>query len=80
MKRYYFDLRDQDGLAVDDEGLELHSMECVQKEASKSMTDAIREMSRWPLKTGETSIEVRDENGQVMFIRFAIEIEIGRKN
>jgi hypothetical protein len=43
------------------------------------MADAIREMSRWPLKAG-VSIEVRDEKGQVMFIRFAIEIEIGRKN
>jgi hypothetical protein len=80
MKRYYFGLRDQDGLAVDDEGLELHSMESVQKEASRSMTEAIREMSRWPLKAGDISIEVRDEKGQVMFIRFAIEIEIGRKN
>jgi hypothetical protein len=80
MKRYYFDLRDQDGLAVDDEGLELHSMDGAQKEASKSMTEAIREMSRWPLRAGEISIEVRDDKGQVMFIRFAIEIEIGRKN
>ena len=46
---------------------------------SLSKADAIREMSRWPLKAG-VSIEVRDEKGQVMFIRFAIEIEIGRKN
>jgi hypothetical protein len=44
------------------------------------MADAIREMSRWPLKAGEISIEVRDDKGQVMFIRFAIEIEMGRKN
>jgi hypothetical protein len=58
----------------------MRSMDTVRKEASKSMTEAIREMSRWPLRAGEISIEVRDDKGQVMFFRFAIEIEIGRKN
>jgi hypothetical protein len=44
------------------------------------MTDSIREMSRRPIRAGTISIEVRDDKGQVMCIRFAIEIEIGRKN
>lgn len=42
------------------------------------MTDAMREVLRWPITPGETSIEVRDDKGQVMCIRFAI--EIGPKN
>lgn len=33
MNRYYFDLRDRDGLVVDDEGVQLYGMEAVQKEA-----------------------------------------------
>jgi hypothetical protein len=78
--RYYFDQRDQDGLAVDDEGVKLHSMDAVQKEATDSMTDALRETLRWPVRPGQISIEVRDDKGQVMCIRFSIEIEIGRKN
>jgi hypothetical protein len=78
--RYYFDHRDWDGLFVDDEGMELRSMEAVQKEATESMTDAMREVLRWPIRAGGISIEVRDEQGQVMCIRFSIEIEVGRKN
>jgi hypothetical protein len=78
--RYYFDHRDLDGLVVDDEGVELRSMVAVQKEATDSMTDALREILRWPIRPGEISIEVRDEKGQVMCIRFSIEMEIGRKN
>lgn len=78
--RYYFDHRDWDGLVVDDEGMELRSMEAVQKEATESMTDAMREVLRWPIRAGGISIEVRDERGQVMCIRFSIEIEVGRKN
>jgi hypothetical protein len=39
-------------------------MACAQKEASNSMADAIREMSRWPLKAGEISIQVRDKKGK----------------
>jgi hypothetical protein len=78
--RYYFDHRDSDGLFVDEEGMELRSMEAVQKEATTSMTDAMREVLRWPIRAGGISVEVRDDKGQVMCIRFSIEIEIGRKN
>jgi hypothetical protein len=74
--RYYFDHRDWDGLAVDDDGVELRSMEAVQIEAMNSM----REVLRWPLRAGAVSVEVRDDKGQVMSVRFAIEIEVGRKN
>jgi hypothetical protein len=78
--RYYFDQRDWDGLSVDDEGMELRSIEAVQKEATDSMTEAMREVLRWPLRAGGISIEVRDDKGHVMCVRFSVEIEIGRKN
>jgi hypothetical protein len=78
--RYYFDQRDWDGLSIDDEGMELRSIEAVQKEATDSMIDAMREVLRWPLRAGGISIEVRDTKGHVMCVRLSIEIEIGRKN
>jgi hypothetical protein len=55
-------------------------MEAVQIEAMNSMRDAMREVLRWPLRAGAVSVEVRDDKGQVMSVRFAIEIEVGRKN
>jgi uncharacterized protein DUF6894 len=36
MARYYFDLRDGDQLAVDEEGMELPIMQAVQVEAARS--------------------------------------------
>ncbi|WP_409411062.1 MULTISPECIES: DUF6894 family protein [Bradyrhizobium] len=35
MTRYYFDLRDDKGIALDEEGLELSSARAVQAEAAK---------------------------------------------
>jgi hypothetical protein len=40
MKRYYFDLRDSEGLSVDEEGLELQDVQAVQEEAALSLADA----------------------------------------
>lgn len=78
--RYYFDQRDWDGLSVDDEGMEFHSMDAVQKQASDAVAAALREALRWPIRPGHISIEVRDAKGHVMSVRFSVEIEIGRKN
>jgi hypothetical protein len=60
--------------------MELRSIEAVQKEATDSITEAMREVLRWPLRAGGISIEVRDDKGHVMCVRFSVEIEIGRKN
>ncbi|WP_375142352.1 hypothetical protein [Bradyrhizobium sp. CCGB12] len=43
MTRYNFDLVDQDGLVIDEEGLELSDMERVEHEATRAMADAARE-------------------------------------
>ena len=46
MPRYYFDLRDGDDLAVDEEGVELRDMELVQEEAARSLADMARDAVR----------------------------------
>lgn len=43
MPRYYFDLRDETGVALDEEGLELASSRAVQAEAAKSVADMARD-------------------------------------
>ena len=43
MPRYYFDLRDDTGVALDEEGLELASWRAVQAEAAKSVADMARD-------------------------------------
>ncbi|UFW46394.1 MULTISPECIES: DUF6894 family protein [Bradyrhizobium] len=79
MARYYFDLVDEEGLVVDEEGLEFTDMEGVEREATQAMADAARESLHRPIKPGEAAIEVRDDTGPVMRVRFTIEIERLRK-
>jgi hypothetical protein len=42
MPRYYFDLREDGELAVDEEGLELPTLQAVQIEAARSLVDMAR--------------------------------------
>lgn len=79
MARYYFDLVDQDGLVVDEEGMEFGDLEAVEREATQAMTDAARASLQHPMKPGEASIEVRDDVGPVMRIRLTVAIEHLRK-
>ena len=63
MKRYYFDLRDGDALAPDEEGLDLSGIEAAQVEAAGFLVDAVLGSA----KHGEVhnmAIEVRDGNGR----------------
>ncbi|WP_309142534.1 DUF6894 family protein [Bradyrhizobium sp. sGM-13] len=46
MRRYYFDLRDGDDLAPDEEGLDLPNIERVQEEAARSLADMARDAVR----------------------------------
>jgi hypothetical protein len=77
MPRYYFDLRDGVELAVDEEGLELKSLQSVQAEAAKSLADMARDAvhSSNSTNTHSMAIEVRDEIGPVMQVRFTFEVE-----
>jgi hypothetical protein len=79
MPRYYFDLRDDDGLSVDYEGMELPSIEAVQEEAARSLADMARDTVRKPSlslsRNHRLAIEVRDEDGQLMIVKFTFEID-----
>ena len=76
MPIYYFDLRDEDELFPDEEGLEFSSLPAVQEEAAKSLADMARNAvcSSQPLSKRYLALEVRDEIGPVMQVRFKFEI------
>lgn len=78
MPRYYFDLIEGDVLAVDQEGLELSSLRAVQAEAAKSLADMARDaVHGFPPRFGQRkmAIEVRDETGPLMQVKFTFEVE-----
>ena len=78
MPRYNFDLLDEDVIALDDEGLELPGLRAVQVEAAKSLADMARDaLHTFPPAIGRRNmaIEVRDEIGSLMQVRFTFEVE-----
>lgn len=54
-------------------------MEGVEQEATRAMADAAKEGFQRPIKPGEAAIEVHDDSGPVMRVRFTVEIERLRK-
>ncbi len=78
MPKYYFDLCDERGTALDEEGLELSSRRAVQAEAAKSVGDMARDAIIAAPATGgrqRMAIEVRDAEGPVMQVTFTFTIE-----
>jgi hypothetical protein len=75
MARYYFDIRDEDGTTPDDEGLELRNLQLVQDEAARSLADMARDAVRMNASNQSMAIQVRDDEGPVMNVRFSFEIE-----
>jgi hypothetical protein len=79
MPRYYFDLRDGDELAVDEEGVELRDIDLVQEEAARSLSDMARDAVRRTTQNRQLNhrmaIEVRDDHGPVMQVRFTFAVE-----
>ena len=76
MALYYFDFRDGEGLALDEEGLELGNLEAVQEEAARALADFVygeKALARLA-KPKQMAIEVRDEYGSVMKVNFSFEI------
>ncbi|PDT88176.1 hypothetical protein CO669_21330 [Bradyrhizobium sp. Y36] len=78
MPRYYFDLTDERGTALDEEGLELSSMRAVRAEAAKSVGDMARDaiISAPPAGARQRmEIGVRDAGGPVMQVTLSFAIE-----
>jgi hypothetical protein len=78
MPRYYFDLRDGEDLAVDEEGMELRDIATVQEEAARSLADMARDAVRSPAymrgQIHRMAIEVRDKTGPVLQVKFTFEV------
>jgi hypothetical protein len=78
MPLYYFDLRDDDKFASDEEGTELSSIDEVQNEAAYALADMLRD--QLPVGNGNGHarhlvVEVRDSGGPVMHTRFSFEMQ-----
>jgi len=82
MTRYYFDMRDDDGVTIDDEGMELSSLQQVQEEAARSLAGMARDaVVRLNGSEGHRlAIEVRDDSGPLMRVRFSFEVDRLRKH
>jgi hypothetical protein len=77
LMRYYFDLRDGNEVARDEEGLELRSMERVRQEAAKTLADMVRDAVLSDITNGlprQLAIEVRTDCGTVLQARFSLEM------
>ena len=76
--RYYFDLRQGQELAVDEEGKEFATLQKVQEEAARSLADMARDAT---LTTGGNgtppnfAIEVRDDTGPVLQVSFNLKMD-----
>ena len=73
MARYYFDLRDGNEVAVDEEGIELRDLEAVQLEAARSLVEMV-EQAAWTrteaIVGNRLAIEVRDGSGPLLAALF----------
>ena len=67
-KRYYFDVREGEDISPDDEGMELASLEAVQAEAARALTEMARDTIRKRVDGARhhMTIEVRDDDGPVL--------------
>jgi Domain of unknown function (DUF6894) len=77
MKRYFFDLRDGEVLAVDHEGSQFRSFEAAQEEAVATLAEMAKRAVPAVLKNGghRLTIEVRDESGLIMKVLFTFELD-----
>ena len=78
MSLYYVDLREGPHLSIDEDGMELPTMQSVQIEAARSLVDLAKDAVWTTAATGlghQMAIEVRDENGPVLQANFTFAIE-----
>ncbi|MCS3447414.1 hypothetical protein AB7M49_000861 [Bradyrhizobium elkanii] len=79
MPRFYFDLYEGEAMALDEEGLELKSVEAAQVEAAKSLADMARDaIHSRSAKPRDMTIDVRDEAGTIMQVRLVFDLQTKR--
>ena len=78
MKHYFFDIRDGDKVALDEEGMVLSDIQAVQEEAARSLADIAKNAARGSSSQGirhRIAIEVRDDAGPVLQAKFTFAVE-----
>ena len=76
MALYFFDVRDEAELVVDEEGTELRDMRAVQDETARALSGLAWDAMRLDgVKGQQVIIEVRDAHGPVMEVKLSFEIE-----
>jgi hypothetical protein len=78
MTRYFFDIREGDSVAPDEEGLEFPHVEAAQEEAAHSLADLVRDKIRGQPNC-YMAIEVRDNDGPVVEAKFVWELRPTRQ-
>ena len=76
MTRYHFDVRHRDGLTLDEEGMELPSVEAAWVEAAHSVAELATEALPERAEHGahhEMEVEVRDDAGAVLAVKVCFE-------
>ena len=63
MPRYFFDMRDNDALTRDDEGLEYSDIQAVKAEATRALAEMARDIVP-ATDRRELAIEVRDQSSR----------------
>ena len=67
MTRYYFDIRDDDGVSIDEEGLEFRTLREAEFEAARSLADLAAEFAK---TCKDVAVEVRTDAGRVFQAAF----------
>ena len=78
MRRYFFDMLDDETVIPDDEGLMLTSWEAVQRETAKALADLARdEVTQffYNERPRKLAIDVRDEHGPLLRATLCFEIK-----
>jgi hypothetical protein len=73
MPHYYFDIRENDAIAVDEDGLELPDLKAAEVEAARSLGDMAKSM---PVGTERPhmAVEVRTDDGPAFHATFIFEL------
>lgn len=67
MPKYFFDFQDPQGRIVDDEGVELPSLDAARSEARQTIGEAARSLMAKGAE-GRIVVQVRDQRGPVLTV------------
>lgn len=71
MPRYYFHLRDADGVEIDDEGIAFTDLELAVKDATRAARDMIIEAARAGHDLSSSSFQITDDAGPAATLAFS---------